>query len=119
LPLTKSSRVPVLHRQASWRGSRHTEYLPKYSREKPVVPPYRHAGARAVANGTEAFQQSAMPAMNLRRPKPVARPVVRPKSAPWDIWRDCRAGWQRGKFLFGKFGIADAVFELIVTLRDL
>ena len=72
-----------------------------------------HAGFQALRN--------ACP-MNLRRPRKavamndgVRKDVKRIEH----IWRDCRARFGKGgKFLFGKFCIADAMYAPVVTRFD-
>ena len=122
---TKSGRVPVLHhgKLVVWESLAILEYIAEVFPEKHLWPAAisARAVARAVANemhGGFSAIRNACP-MNLRRPpKPVAlsdaaRADIRRIE---DIWRDCRTGFaKRGKFLFGKFGIADAMFAPVVT----
>lgn len=122
---TKTGRVPVLHhgKLAVWESLAILEYLAEMFPEKHLWPEAISARvvARAVANEMHAgfsALRNACP-MNLRRPgKAVALSdaVSADIHRIEDIWRDCRTGFAKGgKFLFGKFGNADAMFAPVVT----
>jgi glutathione S-transferase len=120
-----AGRVPVLHhgRQVVWESLAIMEYLAELFPEKHLWPKAvsARAVARAVANEMHAgfgALRSACP-MNIRRAK---KPVVMTDAVLKDvarieaIWRDCRARFGKGgKFLFGKFSIADAMYAPVVS----
>lgn len=120
-----AGRVPVLHhgRQVVWESLAIMEYLAELFPEKHLWPKAvsARAVARAVANEMHAgfgALRKACP-MNMRRPK---KPVPLNDAARKDvarieeIWRDCRAKFGKGgKFLFGKFSIADAMYTPVVS----
>ena len=120
-----AGRVPVLHhgRQVVWESLAIMEYLAELFPEKHLWPKTvsARAVARAVANEMHAgfgHLRSACP-MNIRRPR---KPVALSEAAKKDIarveqiWRDCRAKYGKGgKFLFGKFSIADAMYTPVVS----
>ena len=60
--------------------------------------------------------------MNLRRPRkpvPKGEEVLANVRRIEEIWRDCRAKYGKGgRFLFGRFCIADAMFAPVVTRLD-
>jgi glutathione S-transferase len=118
-----AGRVPVLHDGdlVVWDSLAICEYLAEKfpaARLWPAAP-----GARAVARSASAemhsgFQalRSAMP-MNLRLRRPVASP---PPDVQADLariralWRGLLAAPRDGEYLFGAFGIADAMFAPVV-----
>ena len=125
---SKAGRVPVLHhgKRVIWESLAILEYLAETFPEKNLWP--KSAAARAVArsvsnemHGGFSALRNACP-MNLRRPR---KPVALSDAALKDvarieqIWRDCRGEFgKNGKFLFGRFGNADAMFAPIVTRFD-
>lgn len=122
---SKAGRVPVLHhgRQTVWESLAIMEYLAELFPEKHLWPKAlaARAIARAVANEMHAgfgALRNACP-MNLRRPK---KPVAMSEAVLKDvarielIWRECRAKFGKGgKFLFGRFSIADAMYAPVVS----
>jgi glutathione S-transferase len=123
-----AGRVPVLHhgKLAIWESLAIMEYLAEQFPEKQLWPetvPAR-AMARSVANEMHAgftALRNACP-MNLRRPRkslPLNDSVLRDVRRIEEIWRESRAKHGKGgKFLFGKFSIADAMFTPVVTRFD-
>ena len=123
--MSKAGRVPVLHhgRLAIWESLAIMEYLAETFPEKHLWPKAVAARglARSVANEMHAgfsALRNACP-MNLRRP---VKPVPMSDAAHADvsriesIWRECRTRYGKGgKFLFGKFGIADAMYAPVAT----
>ena len=123
-----AGRVPVLKhgRLVIWESLAIMEYLAEMFPEKSLWP--KAVAARAVARSVAHEMhagftnlRNACP-MNLRRSK---RPVVMSEAALADvarievIWRQCRTRFGKGgKFLFGKFGIADAMYAPVVTRFD-
>jgi glutathione S-transferase len=122
---SKAGRVPILHhgKFTIWETLAVLEYLAETFPEKNFWPKGKaaRAVARAISNEMHAgFSglRNACP-MNLRRPhKPVMlndeirADVVRIE----EIWRDCRKTYGKGgKFLFGRFCNADAMFAPVVT----
>jgi glutathione S-transferase len=114
-----AGRLPVLHhgKITVWESLAILEYLAERS---------ARAMARAVANEMHAgfaALRNALP-MNLRRPrKPLAQAmgedVRRNVSRIETLWSQCRNAHGRGgPFLFGKFGIADAMYAPVVTRFD-
>ena len=57
--------------------------------------------------------------MNIRRPPkpvPLGEAVKRDIARIEDLWRDCRGRFGKGgKFLFGRFSIADAMYTPVVS----
>ncbi len=122
---SRAGRVPVLHhgRHTVWESLAIMEYLAELFPEKHLWPKAvtARAVARAVANEMHAgfgALRSACP-MNLRRPrKPVAmsEAVTRDVARIEQIWRECRGRFGKGgKFLFGRFSIADAMYAPVVS----
>jgi glutathione S-transferase len=120
-----AGRVPVLHhgRQVVWESLAIMEYLAELFPEKHLWPKAvsARAVARAVANEMHAgfgALRSACP-MNIRRPKkpvPLNEAALKDIARIEEIWRDCRARFGKGgKFLFGKFSIADAMYAPVVS----
>jgi glutathione S-transferase len=123
-----AGRVPVLHhgRQTVWDSLAIMEYLAELFPEKHLWPKplSARAIARAVANEMHAgfgALRSACP-MNLRRPRrpvPLSAEVLKDVARIEHIWRECRAKFGKGgKFLFGRFSIADAMYVPIATRFD-
>ena len=123
-----ASRLPVLHhgRLVIWESLAIMEYMAEVFPEKNFWPKATAARAMARSAATEMHAgfgalRKACP-MNLRRPR---KPVVLNEGVLADVqrieesWRQCRARFGRnGKFLFGKFGIADAMYAPVVTRFD-
>ena len=120
-----AGRVPVLHdgKIAIWETLAILEYLAEIFPEKNFWPKNKaaRAMARAVSNEMHAGFSGLRDAcpMNLRRPQ---KPVVLNEATKADvarieaIWRECRKTYGKGgKFLFGKFCNADAMFAPVVT----
>jgi glutathione S-transferase len=120
-----AGRLPVLHhgKATIWETLAILEYLAETFPEKNLWPKSKaaRAVARAISNEMHAGftgLRNACP-MNLRRP---ANPVVLNEATKSDvarieeIWRKCRKTYGKGgKFLFGKFCNADAMFAPVVT----
>lgn len=120
-----AGRVPVLHhgRLAIWESLAILEYLAETFPEKHLWPKAlaARAQARSVSNEMHAgfaALRAACP-MNLRRPRKkvaLSDAVLADVSRIECLWRDCRARFgKEGKFLFGKFSIADAMYAPVVT----
>lgn len=123
-----AGRVPVLrHRRlVIWESLAIMEYLAETFPEKHLWPRAvsARAHARTVSNEMHAgfgALRNACP-MNLRRPRkpvPMGEDVMANVRRIEDIWRDCRARFgKQGRFLFGKFSIADAMYAPVVTRFD-
>ena len=123
-----AGKVPVLHdgKITVWESLAILEYLADAYPEKNLWPKSRAARAMARAVSTEmhggfAALRSECP-MNLHRaPKPVKLSDMAKANIARieDIWRDCRAAHGKGgKFLFGKFSNADAMYAPVVTRFD-
>ena len=122
---SKAGRVPILRhgKVAVWETLAILEYLAETFPEKNLWPKAKaaRAVARSISNEMHAgfsALRNACP-MNLRRPQ---RPVMMNDAIRADIarieeiWRDCRKTYGKGgKFLFGKFCNADAMFAPVVT----
>lgn len=120
-----AGRLPVLHhgKITIWETLAILEYLAETFPEKNLWPRPKaaRAVARAISNEMHAGftgLRNACP-MNLRRPP---KPVVLNEATKADIariekiWRECRKTYGKGgKFLFGKFCNADAMFAPVVT----
>ncbi|WP_373504516.1 glutathione S-transferase family protein [Aestuariivirga sp.] len=125
---SRAGRVPVLRhgRATIWESLAIMEYLAELFPEKNLWP--KAASARAMARcvsnemhaGFSALQ-NACP-MNLRRPRkpvPFSDAVMKDVGRIEEIWHECRVRHGKGgKFLFGKFSIADAMFAPVVTRFD-
>lgn len=118
-----AGRVPVLRDGdlIVWDSLAICEYLAEKFPAAGLWPEEPAARARARAVSAEmhsGFQplRTNMP-MNLRAHRPVASP---PPDVQADIariraiWRDLRSASRGGEFLFGEFGIADAMFAPVV-----
>lgn len=123
-----AGRVPVLlhGRHTVWESLAIMEYLAELFPEKHLWPKAvsARAIARAVSNEMHAgfgALRNALP-MNLRRPRkpvPMSQQVLKDVARIEHIWRDCRARFGKGgKFLFGRFSIADAMYAPVVTRFD-
>ena len=122
---SKAGRVPILRhgKVTIWETLAILEYLAETFPEKNFWPPAKaaRAVARAVSNEMHAGFSSLRNAcpMNLRRPhKPIMlNDEIRADAERIEeIWRDCRKTYGKGgKFLFGRFCNADAMFAPIVT----
>jgi glutathione S-transferase len=120
-----SGRVPVLvHGDLTvWDSLAICEYLADVFPEAKLWPADR--AARATARSVSAEMHSGFAAlrtdlpMNIRAERPrrelfaeVQADIARIRK----IWRDCRARFGAGgRFLFGTFGVADAMFAPVVT----
>ena len=122
---SQAGRVPVLYhgRQVVWESLAIMEYLAELFPEKNLWPKTisARAMARAVSNEMHAgfsALRNACP-MNIRRPPspvPLNDAVKRDIARIEQLWRDCRAKFGKGgKFLFGKFSIADAMYTPVVS----
>lgn len=122
---SKAGRVPILRhgKVTIWETLAILEYLAETFPEKNLWPKAKaaRAMARAISNEMHAGFSSLRNAcpMNLRRPQ---KPVVLSDAIRADItrieeiWRDCRQTYGKGgKFLFGRFCNADAMFAPVVT----
>jgi len=119
-----AGRVPVLRDGdlAVWDSLAISEYLAERFPEAGLWPGDRAARAEARSVSAEmhsGFQalRSALP-MNIRLHRPVALPPpdVRADIARIrEIWRGLRRRAQDGEYLFGRFGIADAMFAPVVA----
>jgi glutathione S-transferase len=125
---SKAGRVPVLYhgKLKVWDSLAILEYLAETFPEKKLWPAGQaaRAMARAVASemhsGFSALRSEC--AMNLRRAR---MPTQMSDAAKADaarietIWRDCREKYGKtGKYLFGRFSIADAMFAPVVSRFD-
>jgi glutathione S-transferase len=123
-----AGKVPILHhgKVTVWESLAILEYLAELFPEKKLWPQAK--AARAVARAAAAEMHSGFAAlrnacpMNLRRSsKSTAMDdTVKADIARIDaLWRHCRKTYGRkGKFLFGAFGNADAMFAPVVTRFD-
>ncbi|WP_421694955.1 glutathione S-transferase family protein [Aestuariivirga sp.] len=120
-----AGRVPVLHhgRQVVWESLAIMEYLAELFPEKHLWPKTSSARAvaRAVSNEMHAgfsALRNACP-MNIRRPPrpvPMSEAVNRDVARIEQLWRHCRSKFGKGgKFLFGRFSIADAMYTPVVS----
>lgn len=125
---TPAGRVPVLKhgRLAIWESLAIMEYLAELFPEKHLWPKAVSARvmARTVSNEMHAgfsALRNACP-INLRRPRKsvvMSDAIMGDVERIEDIWRQCRAKFGKGgTYLFGKFGIADAMFAPVVTRLD-
>ena len=109
--------------QAVWESLAIMEYLAELFPEKHLWPKAlaARAMARAVSNEMHAgfgALRNACP-MNIRRPRkpvPMSDAVLKDVARIEHLWRECRAKFGKGgKFLFGKFSIADAMYTPVVS----
>ena len=125
---SRAGRVPVLHdgKLSIWESLAILEYLADRFPDKNLWPKTRaaRAMARSAANEMHAGYSALRNAcpMNLRRPRRAlpmsdhARADVRRIE---EVWRTARAAHGKGgKFLFGKFCNADAMFAPVVSRLD-
>ena len=122
---SKAGRVPILHhgKITIWETLAILEYLAETFPEKSLWP--RAKAARAVARSISNEMHAGFSGlrntcpMNLRRPYKSIKlnDETRADIARIEeIWRDCRKTYGKGgKFLFGKFCNADAMFAPVVT----
>jgi glutathione S-transferase len=120
-----AGRVPVLYhgRQVVWESLAIMEYLAEIFPEKNLWP--RTVSARAVARAVSNEMHAGFSAlrnacpMNIRRPPrpvPLGDAVKRDIARIEQLWRECRTKFGKGgKFLFGKFSIADAMYTPVVS----
>lgn len=124
-PLSPSGRVPALkHGElVLWESTAIGEYLAELFPNASLWPEDRAARAIARAVSAEmhcgfAALRTAMP-MNIRRTRitlPTTPAVDEDVARITTIWRDCRTRFgAAGSFLFGTFGIADAMFAPVAT----
>ncbi len=125
---SSAGRVPVLHhgKTTIWESLAIMEYLAEMFPEKTLWPKATaaRAMARSVSNEMHAgfsALRNACP-MNLRRarkPVPMSDAVTKDVRRIEELWRKCRQRYGKGgKYLFGKFSIADAMFAPVVTRFD-
>lgn len=117
--------VPVLHHGpvTVWESLAICEYAAELAPEAGLwpEPPEARAVARAVSAEMHAgFRalRDGLP-MNIRASRPdvvVDDPIRRDIARICQIWQDCRDRFGAGgRFLFGRFSIADAMFAPVVT----
>ena len=123
-----SGRVPVLKdgKLAIRASLARLEYLAERFPEKNLWP--RQVAARAMARAISCEMHAGFSAprnacpMNLRRPRKAVtmNTAIRKDVARIEeVWRNCRKKFGKGgKFLFGRFSIADAMFAPVVTRLD-
>jgi glutathione S-transferase len=123
-----AGKVPVLHhgKLTIWETLSILEYLAEVFPDKKLWPEGKSARAMARSVASEmhcgfAALRNACP-MNLHRPRKAIALVdaVKADIARIDaFWRDCRRAYGRkGRFLFGSFSNADAMFAPVVTRFD-
>ena len=123
-----AGKVPVLHhgKVTVWESLAILEYLAEIFPERRLWPQGKAARAAARSAATEmhcGFQalRNACP-MNLHRPckaRPLSEPVNADIARIDALWRHCRGTFgKKGKFLFGGFSNADAMFAPVVTRFD-
>ncbi len=123
--ISPAGRVPVLlhGKLVIWDSLAILEYLAEIFPRKNLWPKSKaaRAMARSVSNEMHSGFSSLRNAcpMNIRRPP---KPVEMSEATKSDVarietlWRDCRRTYGKGgKFLFGKFSIADAMYAPIVS----
>jgi glutathione S-transferase len=124
-----AGKVPVLHhgKVTIWESLAILEYLAEIFPGRKLWPQGR--AARAAARSAAAEMHSGFAAlrnacpMNLHRPR---KAIALSDDVKADIarievlWRDCRRNHgKKGRFLFGAFGNADAMFAPVVTRFDI
>jgi glutathione S-transferase len=126
--ISPAGRVPiVVHGKVTvWDSLAILEYLAETFPAKNLWP--KSKAARALARSVSNEMHSGFQAlrnecpMNLRRPPkpiPLTDAVLANVVRIEEIWRDCRkVHGKGGKFLFGKFCNADAMFAPVVTRFD-
>ncbi|MGE3831939.1 MAG: glutathione S-transferase family protein [Parvibaculaceae bacterium] len=123
-----AGKVPILHhgKVAVWETLAILEYVAEVFPEKKLWPVGKaaRAMARAISNEMHAgfsALRNACP-MNLRRPKKrveISDAVRRDVARIEEIWKTARkAHGKGGKFLFGRFSNADAMYAPVVTRLD-
>lgn len=126
--ISAAGKVPILvhGKLVIWETLAILEYLAETFPDKNLWPKPKAARAMARAVSSEMHAgfsnlRNACP-MNLRRPK---KPVAMSEATNADVariealWRSCRkAHGKGGKFLFGRFCNADAMFAPVVTRLD-
>jgi glutathione S-transferase len=123
--ISKAGQVPILlhNKLTIWDTMAIMEYLAETWPDRYLWP--KNKGARAMARSACAEMhagyrnlRNACP-MNLRRPirsVPMNEAILKDVERIESLWRQCRKTHGKGgPFLFGKFGIADAIFAPIVT----
>jgi len=125
---SKAGRLPILQhgKITVWESLAILEYLAEAFPQKHWWP--KPVAARALARSISSEMHAGFAAlrntcpMNLRRTK---RPVVMTQAALADVarieamWRECRMRFGKGgKFLFGKFCSADAMYAPVVARFD-
>ena len=121
---SQAGRVPVLHhgKRTVWESLAILEYLADAFPEKNFWP--KTAAARSLARSVSSEMHAGFSAlrnacpMNFHRARkavPMTDAVVTDVARIEDLWRDCRARFGKGKFLFGKFCNADAMFTPVVA----
>jgi glutathione S-transferase len=123
--VSSAGKVPVLihGKTVIWDSLAILEYLAETYPEKNLWPKSKSARAmaRSVCNEMHSSYQALRNAcpMNLRRPpKAIAlsNAVMVNVERIEAIWRECRKNYGKGgKFLFGKFSNADAMFAPVVS----
>ncbi len=123
--ISKAGRVPVLlHNNLTiWDTMAIMEYLAETWPNRNLWP--KNKAARALARSACAEMHSGFQnlrndcPMNLRRPHgpvPMSTAILVEVARLEALWRHCRITHGKGgPFLFGKFGIADAMFAPVVT----
>ena len=123
--ISTAGRVPVLlHNGLTiWDTLAIMEYLAETWPDRYLWP--KNKAARALARSACAEMHSGFPnlrtycPMNLRRehrPVPMSPALLAEVARLEVLWRQCRKEHGKGgPFLFGKFGIADAMFAPVVT----
>lgn len=126
--ISKAGQVPILlHNGLMINDSLAIiEYLAEAFPAKNIWP--KNKAARAMARSAAAEMHAGFKAlrnacpMNLRRPRKtvsMSAGALADVRRIEEIWHECRTRFGRqGKFLFGKFGIADAMFAPVVTRLD-
>jgi glutathione S-transferase len=123
--ISSAGKVPVLvhGKTVIWDSLAILEYLAETYPEKNLWPKSRaaRAMARSVSNEMHSSYQALRNAcpMNLRRPQKaiaLSDAVMANVARIESLWRDCRKTYGKGgKFLFGKFSNADAMFAPVVS----
>jgi glutathione S-transferase len=125
---SKAGRVPVLYhgKLKIWDSLAILEYLAETFPEKRLWP--HGQAARAIARAVSSEMHSSFSAlrnecaMNLRRPRtpaPMSDAAKADAARIETIWRDCKEKYGKsGRYLFGRFSIADAMFAPVITRFD-